>query len=88
MGRWGYAFWRHNCNTRPDGTLTTGVYRKPTTTDQHLEWESHHHIAAKYSIMNTVIHRAKAICSTPGLVQADLQHIQEALTNCKYPKWA
>ena len=32
---------------KPDGTLTTGVYRKPTHTYQYLQWGSHHHIAAK-----------------------------------------
>ena len=47
---------------QPDGTLATSVYRKPTHTDQHLQWDRHHNISAKYSVMNTLHHRAKAVC--------------------------
>ena len=28
---------------------------KPTHTDQYLQWDSHHHISAKYSVTNTSI---------------------------------
>ena len=44
-----------------DGTLTTRVYRKPTHTDQYLQWDSHHNLACKYSVINTLTHRAKAV---------------------------
>ena len=46
-----------------DGNLNTKVYRKPTHTDLYLQWDSHHAIAAKYSMINTLHHRAKAVCS-------------------------
>ena len=48
-----------------DGTLTSKVYRKPTHTDLYLQWDSHHNLACKYSVVNTLTHRAKAVCSTP-----------------------
>ena len=42
-----------------DGTLSITVYRKPTHTDQYLQWDSHHHLSAKFSVIHTLSHRAK-----------------------------
>ena len=47
-----------------DGTFTTKVYRKPIHTDLYLQWDSHHNHATKYSVINTLTHRAMTICST------------------------
>ena len=41
-----------------DGTLSIIVYRKPTHTDQYLQWDSHHHLSAKFSVIHTLTHRA------------------------------
>ena len=71
-----------------DGTLTTGVYRKPTHTDLYLLWDSNHNLAAKYSVIKTLTHRAHTIYSTLNLLENDLQHLEEVLGQCKYPKWA
>ena len=71
-----------------DGTLTTCVYRKPTYTDLYLQWDSHHNLACKYSVINTLTHRAKAVCSNFKLLKTELKHLQEVLSQCKYPKWA
>ena len=51
-----------------DGTFTKKVYRKPTHTDQYHQWDSNHNLVSKYSVINTLTHRARAICSTPELV--------------------
>ena len=69
-----------------DGTLTSKVYRKPTHTDQYLQWNSHHNLACKYSVINTLTHRAKAVCSNPQLLTEELNHLESALTKCKYPR--
>ena len=42
-----------------DGSLSITVYRMPTHTDQYLQWDSHHNISAKCSVINTLSHRAK-----------------------------
>ena len=71
-----------------DGRFTIGVYRKPTHTGLYLPWDSNHNIAAKYSVINTLTHRAHTICSTPELAEQELQHLEEVLGACKYPRWA
>ena len=42
-----------------DGSLQTKVYRKPTHTNQYLKWDSHHAILNKYSVISSLLHRAK-----------------------------
>ena len=71
-----------------DGSLNTKVYRKPTHTDLYLQWDSHHSIAAKYSVINTIHHRAKAVCSNKQLLKEEEEHLQKVLTENKYPMWA
>ena len=71
-----------------DGSLSITVYRKLTHTDQYLQWDSHHHLSAKFSAINTLSHRAKTVCSRPELLQQEMDHLRKALTKCKYPKWA
>ena len=69
-------------------SLTIKVYHKPTHTDHYLQWDSHHNLSAKYSVIGTLIHRAKTVCTTPGLLNEELQHLKEALVRWKYPRWA
>ena len=71
-----------------DGSLNTTVYRKPTHTDLYLEWDSHHTIPSKYSVIGTLHHRAQTTCSTPQLLQQKEDHLYRALAKCKYPAWA
>ena len=72
----------------PGNTFSTTVYRKPTHTDQYLHWDSNHHITAKQSVYNTLIHRAKVVSSTQGTLDKELQHIKTALQACQFPRWA
>ena len=71
-----------------DGSLSTSVYRKPTHTDLYLQWESHHPLSSKYSVIGTLQHRANTICSSPQLLQKEEEHLQQALMRCQYPNWA
>ena len=71
-----------------DGNLSITVYRKPTHTDQYLQWDSHHHLSAKFSVIDTLTHRAQTVCSNPELLCKEKTHLRKALTQCKYPRWA
>ena len=51
-----------------DDTLSLTVYKKPTHTDQHLQWGSQYNLVAKYSVMPTLTYRAKTICTKPQLL--------------------
>ena len=68
--------------------LMVSVYRKPTHTDQYLQWDSHQHLSAKFSVIHTLTHRAQTVCSNPDLLCKEMAHLRKALTQCKYPKWA
>ena len=74
--------------SQSDGSLATTVYRKPTHTKQYLQWDSHHAITNKYSIISSLLHRAKHICCNQQLLEEEQSHIQRALSMCKYPDWA
>ena len=41
----------------------------------------------KYSVVGTLHHRAKTICSSPHMLQKE-DHLSKVLTRCKYPTWA
>ena len=71
-----------------DTSLSFTVYCKPTHADQYLKWDIHHNLSAKYSVIGTLTHRAKTVCTRPELFQKELQHLREALVRYKYPNWA
>ena len=63
---------------QPDGSLSTAVYRKPTHTGQYLQWDSHHAISAKYSVISTLFHKAKEVCS-------NRQHLKKSMNTSNKP---
>ena len=73
---------------KEDDRLSTTVYRRPTHRDLYLQWDSHHTIYSKYSMVGTLHHRARTVCSNPQLLQQKGDHLSRVLTRCKYPAWA
>ena len=71
-----------------DNSLCVTVYCKPTHTEQYIQWDSHHNLSAKYSVIGTLTQRAKTVCTVTELLQQEIQHLREALGKCKYPGWA
>ena len=56
--------------------------------DLYLQWDSNHQVSSKYSLIGSLQYRANTICSNEELLRSEEQHIEEALTRCKYPTWA
>ena len=71
-----------------DNLLSFKVYHKPNHTDQYLQWDSHHSLSIKYSVIGTLTHRAKVVCTDPELLQGEINHLRRTLGKCKYPNWA
>ena len=74
--------------TRTDSALAFSVYRKPTHTDQYLQFDSHQPLEHKLGVIRTLTHRANTICSTDEAKQQELDHIKKVLSVSGYQKWA
>ena len=64
-----------------DENLFITVYRKPIHTEQYLQWDSHHHLSAKFSVINTLNHRAQTVCSNPELLYKEKDHLRKEFTS-------
>lgn len=75
--------------TRSDeGTLSFSVYRKPTHTDQYLQFSSHQPLQHKLGVIRTLSHRATTLCSTEEARNEEMEHLKEVLSVSGYQKWA
>ncbi|XP_060794656.1 uncharacterized protein LOC132897207 isoform X1 [Neoarius graeffei] len=70
-----------------EGDIKIKVHRKPTHTDQYLNWTSEHPIMHKISVVRT-LHERTAIITDAQDKEQEEQHIQHALKACQYPQWA
>ena len=56
--------------TKPTpSSIESTVYRKPSHTERYLDDNFNHPISAKLSVIHTLIHRVKQVCSTPETSQ-------------------
>ena len=70
-----------------DGKLSIILYSKPTQLTSTYSGTVTI-ISAKFSVIHTLSHRDKTVCSNPELLHKEKTHLRNALTQCKYPKWA
>ena len=69
-----------------EGRLKTSVYRKPTNTDQYLQWDSHHPISSKYSVVGTLFHRAKTISSNQNCLLQEGRSFEQSIGQLQLSK--
>ena len=60
-------------------TLVLQSTGSPTHIDLYMQWDSHQTISSKYSVIGTLHHRAKTICSGPELLQQEEDHFKWSL---------
>ena len=71
--------------TKPTpNSIESTVYRKPTHTDRYLDYKSNHPISAKLSVIHSLIHRAKQLCSTPESLAKEMDHLHKVLQDNHY----
>ena len=59
-----------------DHYLSITVYHKLTHSDQYLQWDSNHNLPARHSINGTLTHSANTVCTTPALLNEELEHLR------------
>ena len=64
---------------RNEGKLSVTVYRKPTHTDQYLNFTSNHQMSCKESVVSSLLDRAINIVSEERDRQKELSHVKNAL---------
>ena len=66
--------------TKPtSNSIESIVYRKHTHTDRYMDYNSNHPISAKLSVIDTLIHRAKQVCSTQEFLAKEIDHLHKVL---------
>lgn len=63
------------------------MYRKPTHTDQYLNFQSHHPIQHKLGVVRTLMDRCNRIVTEEQDRKEEEAHIISALKKCGYPDW-
>ena len=73
---------------KPDGSIKSQVYRKPTHTDQYLQFNSHQPLQHKLGIVRTLTHRARTLTSEDEDLQSEMDHLKKVLSISGYSKWS
>ena len=77
------------CVTVLDDTSTKiTIYRKPTHTEQYLNFNSHHLLTHKRSVERTLTTRAQLYVTTAEDRKAKISHVRNALRANNHKEWA
>ena len=74
-----HSWIRVSCYKIMHGFLETKVYRKPTHTDQYLNWESNHYLEHKQSVVRTLLRRAEKVVSREEDRKTEVKHVKKVL---------
>ena len=71
-----------SCN---NGTISINIYRKPTHTDRHIDFNSHHDKKHKVSTAATLLRRALNLPNTSEGTNREIGKVYSALQSNGYP---
>ncbi|CAF4419852.1 unnamed protein product, partial [Adineta steineri] len=71
--------------THNEDKLVTSLYRKPTHTGLYMLWDSNQNRRYKIGLIKTLVIRIYRICSTPNLINEELNLLRKTLINNGYP---
>ena len=71
-----------------DASTKITIYRKPKHTDQYLNFNSHHPLIHKRSVVRTLTTRAQICVTTAEDRKAKISHVRNALRANNYKEWA
>ena len=69
---------------RNNGEISIMVYRKPTHTDQYLQYSSHHQTSCKESVVSSLFNRAYSIITNKDDLHKENTRIKEVLKENGY----
>ena len=72
---------------KDDGSLKLQVYKKPTHTDQHLNYSSRHPLHQKLGVIRSLYNRKDSIVTEPEDKIEEFK-VEKALETCGYPSWS
>ena len=72
---------------KADGSVKLMVYRKPTHTDQYLNYDSHHPLHQKLGVIRTLHDRMENIVTEQQDREDEEKKVHKALKTCGYPDW-
>ncbi|XP_072044704.1 uncharacterized protein [Amphiura filiformis] len=70
-----------------NGSVSFQIYRKPTHTNQYLNFASHHPLQHKLDVVRTLVDRASSIVTKEEDIDHELNSIHKSLAVCGYDKW-
>ena len=69
-----------------EGQLSFTVYRKPTHTDQYLQFASNQPLQHKLGVVSTLYHRCMVLCSEEDSKIKEIEHLKKVLSVSGYTK--
>ena len=71
-----------------EGKLSFSVYRKPTHTDQYLQFDSNQPLQHKLGVIRTLHHRCMMLCTEEDDKMKEIEHLKKVLSVSGYTKSA